>query len=128
MKYKYIIGAVFLVAFSVMAIVSFDGSKIDYADFDEAGSNSKTVQIIGSWVKEKPHNYNSEKNLFEFYMKDDKSNIVKVVYSGGKPNNFDIAPKIVVKGKFENGSFHSNQILTKCPSKYEGTADELQNS
>jgi cytochrome c-type biogenesis protein CcmE len=42
------------------------------------------------------------------------------VIDGGKPNNFDIATSIVVKGKYSGDYLHATEILTKCPSKYEG--------
>lgn len=45
---------------------------------------------------------------------------MRVVYKGTKPNNFEIATNVVVTGKFENGYFHATDVLTKCPSKYEG--------
>jgi cytochrome c-type biogenesis protein CcmE len=33
---------------------------------------------------------------------------------------FDIAACIGVKGKYSGDYFHATEILTKCPSKYEG--------
>jgi cytochrome c-type biogenesis protein CcmE len=54
-------------------------------------------------------------------MTDDEAREVPVEYQGSKPNNFELAESIVVKGKMENGIFVASDILTKCPSKYEGT-------
>lgn len=126
MKKRYIIGSIIIIAFVALAMKSFDSSKIEYADFSKAKEKGKTVQVIGSWVKEKDYVYNSEKNQFEFYMKDEKNNECYVKYNGAKPNNFDIAPMVVIKGKYESGEFHANEILTKCPSKYEGSAEDMK--
>lgn len=127
MNKKLIIGSLILAAFVTMALVSFMNSKIDYSDFSGAEKGA-TVQVIGSWIKERPFEYDSKKNVFSFYMKDKKNNTMKVVYPGAKPNNFEIASQVVVKGKYENRIFQADQILTKCPSKYEGKAEELKQS
>lgn len=120
MKKKYLIGIIVGIVFVILAIYSFDSSKIEYSDFSSARKEHKTVQIIGSWVKELPSNYDNQKNEFKFHLKDEKNEIAEVLYNGGKPNNFDIAPMVVVKGKFEGDIFIASEVLTKCPSKYEG--------
>ena len=126
MNKKYVISGLLLVIFLAIAMFTFDDSKIDYSNFAGATKSAKTVQIIGACVHNKPYKYDSEKNEFSFYMLDDKAKEFKVIYSGSKPNNFDIAPKVVVKGKMENGTFMADEILTKCPSKYEGKAEEVK--
>jgi cytochrome c-type biogenesis protein CcmE len=126
MKTKYIIGTIIAVAFVTIAVFSFDSSKIEYADIEAARQTNKTVQIIGSWDKDVQYNYDSQNNVFTFTMVDESQNSTTVVYTGAKPNNFDIAPMVVVKGKFVDDEFHANNILTKCPSKYEGEFEQLQ--
>ena len=51
--------------------------------------------------------------------------VLPVIYSGAKPNNFEIATSIVTTGAVENGELHASNILTKCPSKYESDGSEL---
>jgi len=43
-----------------------------------------------------------------------------VMYYGVVPGNFDQAKSVVLKGKTENGVFIAEQMLVKCPSKYQG--------
>lgn len=126
MKKKYIIGLAVAIIFIIIAIISIDSNAIEYANFDEAITSGKTVQVTGSWVKEKPTNYEPEKNLFTFYMKDKQNKEVKVVFEGPKPQNFNIANYFVVTGKYNNNIFYATDILTKCPSKYEGKIDDLK--
>ncbi len=126
MNKKYIIGLAVAVAFIVIAVLSLDTSAIEYANFTEAKTSGKKVQVTGSWIKEKPTNYDPENNLFTFYMKDKENNEVKVIHEGPKPQNFNIANYFVVTGKFEGDVFYSTNILTKCPSKYEGQIDDLK--
>ncbi|GAB1371234.1 cytochrome c maturation protein CcmE [Candidatus Kapaibacterium sp.] len=126
MKLKYIIGIAVAAAFVVIAVMSFDSNKIEYADFPKAKESGKVVQVIGSWDKTENYHYDSDKNEFVFKMIDEQGNSSKVVCQGAKPNNFDVAPMVVIKGKFEGERFHAHEVLTKCPSKYEGQFDELK--
>ena len=127
MKKKYIIGIVLGLVFIIIAVMSFDKSKVEYANFSKAKASGKVYQIIGSWVQDKPSDYDITKNQFTFYMRDEASIVTKVVYTGSKPNNFNIAPTVVVKGQYEGDCFKANNLLTKCPSKYEGQDMEEHN-
>lgn len=127
MKKRYIIGAVIAVAFLALALLNFQTTE--YTDIKSAKESGRQVQIIGSWLKDKPFNYDHEKNFFTFYVQDKSENsneIVKVEYEGPRPNNFDIAERVVIKGKFENETFKAVEILTKCPSRYESQIENLK--
>ncbi len=126
MKAKYIITAIIALGFIVLAYSAFDSSKIEYTDFTYAKKTGNTVQVTGSWDKSENYTYDTESNTFTFIMTDEKSNSSKVVYHGAKPNNFDIAPMVVIKGQFENDVFMASEILTKCPSKYEADFDKIK--
>jgi cytochrome c-type biogenesis protein CcmE len=126
MNTKYIIGILVGVAFIIVAYLSFDSTKIEYADFLNAKESGKIVQVIGSWDKSEKYFYDKDKDEFVFKMTDENGNSSHVRVEGAKPNNFDVAPMVVIKGKFEGERFHAKEILTKCPSKYEGQFDELK--
>jgi cytochrome c-type biogenesis protein CcmE len=79
----------------------------------------KTVKATGSWVKERNYDMDKENKIFSFFMKDVDGNVMKVMYHGAMPNNFESSTSIVVTGKYQDGVFHANDILTKCPSKYQ---------
>ena len=53
-----------------------------------------------------------------------KSAQVNVLYSGQMPNTFDAGVDVVVIGKYaSNGALiTADQLQTKCPSKYKGSA------
>ena len=128
MKPRYWIGLIAAIAFVAIGIMTLDSSKIEYGTLQTAKSTGKKMQVKGSWNKELPANYDSKNNVFTFSMKDEKGELVNVVFNGARPNNFDIAESIVVKGKYEGGTFVASDILTKCPSKYEGNAEQLRNN
>ncbi len=127
-KLKIIVGLVIIIVFLVVGFYSFMDSKIEYVDFNNAQITSKTVQVKGDWVKDKESKFDPNTNTFSFYMKDENNNEMQVVLEGAKPNNFDVADAIVAKGKVENGYFHAKEVLTKCPSKYEGQGEDVKNT
>lgn len=126
MNAKIIVAAVVIVVGIVLGAVNFLESNVEYADFATAERSHKKVQVKGEWVKDQESNFDSQKVKFSFYMKDDSNRIVKVVLNGAKPNNFELATSVVAKGKFVDGEFHATDVLTKCPSKYEGTSETMK--
>lgn len=126
MKTKYIIGVLAAICFVVVAIFALNSNAIEYSNLKNASESGKKVQVTGSWVKDKPTNYDAEKNIFTFFMKDKENKEVKVVFNGPKPQNFNIANYFVVTGKLEGSTFFASDILTKCPSKYEGQIEDLK--
>jgi cytochrome c-type biogenesis protein CcmE len=128
MKLRYGIGIALVVIFAGVGVYALNGSKIEYTNLTAAKTNGRKVQVKGTWVKEKGAEYNSTSNLFTFTMTDENKQEVKVIFEGARPNNFDIAESIVVKGRYEGGEFHATDILTKCPSKYEGNVEQLKNT
>jgi cytochrome c-type biogenesis protein CcmE len=122
-KVKTIIGILIIVAVVAAIIPTFLSNKIEYVNFNDAMKKTKTVEVKGKWLKDKESKF--ESNKFSFYMQDDNNSEMKVIYDGAKPNNFEMAEAVVVKGKVKEGVFMANEILTKCPSKYE--AKEMKN-
>lgn len=115
-------------AILVLAWIGFSNlgsSSIEYANIQRAEQLGKTVQIVGTWVKEKGFAYDQNANIFSFSLKDEQGKIVPVQLQGAKPNNFEISVSVVAKGRMENGFFKATMVLTKCPSKYEGQPAEM---
>ncbi|CUS77026.1 cytochrome c-type biogenesis protein CcmE [Candidatus Kryptonium thompsonii] len=125
MKLKIVVGSVLIAGFIIFGAYSFMESNVKYVTIEEAKKTTRKVQIVGEWVKEKESYYDARTNQFIFYLKDDNGDVVKVVHNGAKPNNFEIASHVVVKGRYVDGIFESQEILTKCPSKYQ-SADALK--
>ena len=126
MNIKVILAGVIIVAALVFGGISFVDTNVEYTDFQAASTSHKKVQVKGTWVKEKEAQFDGTKSQFTFYMKDDNGEEVRVVLDGAKPNNFELADAIVVKGRYQDGYFHANDILTKCPSKYEADAETVK--
>lgn len=126
MKKGGIVALIAALLFMVLAFTMFDSSKIEFRDF-EAAEKDKTVKVMGTWDSEDSYEYDVENNLFVFNLTDQKNITRKVIHHGSKPNNFELADMIVVEGTMtESGDFQAEHILTKCPSKYEGSSKEFQ--
>ena|SRR5437868_6108408 len=121
MKRKHIIALVVALGFIGVAAYALVDNKIDYSDFEKASSDGRRAQVAGTYVKEKGSQYDIKSNTFTFTMKDDKGTELPVKYIGVRPNNFELAPKVVCVGKVEGGVFEASDIQTKCPSRYEGS-------
>ena len=120
MNVKVIIGGIIIVAGIVLGAINFFETNVDYGDFADARKTQKKIQVKGEWVKDRESHFDADKVQFSFFLKDDSGDVEKVVLDGARPNNFDIASSVVVKGKFLDGYFHATEVLTKCPSKYQG--------
>ena len=128
MKPKIIVGGLVVVVGIVLGAVNFLDSNVEYGTFETARKAQKKIQVKGEWMRDLQTTFNAQEVKFSFFMKDDNNEVVHVEYAGARPNNFELATSIVAKGKFENGHFAATDILTKCPSKYEGTAQEVKKS
>ena len=121
MKPVYIIGIV-IIALAIGTILTTLSSSSTYADFNEADAHpSSEFHVVGKFIKDKPFFYNPEvnPNQFEFYMIDNKAVSKKIILHKPKPQDFERSEQIVIIGKSSNGGvFEANDILMKCPSKY----------
>jgi len=130
MNVKTILGAIIIIFFIIFGSYSFFETNIEYTDVSGAMRLNKKVQLKGVWNKEKEAHFNAATTQFTFYLLDDAGKECKVILDGAAPNNFEVATSIVAKGQFieEEGYFHATEVLTKCPSKYEADATEVNKS
>lgn len=120
MKPKLIIGIIAIVGFTSLLMYNFGESISTYTTFEKAES-MKTAHVAGVWDDSQDYGFSMETKVFSFYMKDEDGNSKKVVYSKPKPNNFEQADRLVVIGEMRGETFYANDMLMKCPSKYNET-------
>lgn len=117
MKPKVLIGVTAIVAFTSLLMYNFGNSISTYVDFEQAEGMSG-AHVVGVWDDSKEHSFTRESKQFSFYMEDQQGNVRRVVYPKPKPNNFEQADQLVVIGEMEGDIFYANDMLMKCPSKY----------
>jgi cytochrome c-type biogenesis protein CcmE len=120
----YAVGAVLVVAFLAYGTTSFKSNLTPYVSFEEASRSGKKVQVAGGLVENSTKYLDASEEL-RFDMVDEDGNTMTVHYNGVKPGNFEEAVQIVAVGSFTEGVFHAEQLLVKCPSKYQGLEDEV---
>ena len=125
-KMRVVFGVAVLVVFGTMAFLNFNKTVAPYVPFAEAKAATRAVQVAG-FPDHQRARFDPSSKVFQFTMTDDQGDVMPVVFAGAKPGNFDQAEKVVVIGTYEAGIFHANQILVKCPSKYDDmAADKLE--
>ncbi|HSZ24155.1 MAG TPA: cytochrome c maturation protein CcmE [Cytophagaceae bacterium] len=117
------------VAIGIIISTSSDASK--YVSFKEAyemaaqGDHDK-VHVVGKLMKASDgaiqgmfYNPLINPNHFEFVLVDNNKESHSVVYQNAKPQDFDKSEQVVVVGSVKGNVFVADEILMKCPSKYE---------
>ena len=120
MKTKYLIGIPIIIIFVIFGALSFRKTLTPYVSFEEARKSGATVQVIGEIVFSEVK-YDIDAHQLQFPIMDENQDKMMVVYSGTKPSNFEQADRVVVIGRYENEIFVADQLLVKCPSKYQGS-------
>jgi len=115
----YIVGGVMIVAFLAYGASSFKSNLTPYVSFEEAQKSARKVQVAGGLVPDST-SYIEDKEMLQFGIVEDGGETMTVHYEGIKPGNFEEATQIVAIGTYSDGVFHANQLLVKCPSKYQG--------
>ena len=121
MKTKYLIGISVIIIFVIFGALSFRKTLTPYVSFEEAQNSGATVQVIGEVVFSEVK-YDIDTHQLQFPLMNENKEKMMVVYGGTKPANFEQADRVVVIGRYENGAFNADQLLVKCPSKYQGLA------
>jgi len=121
----YAVGGVLVVAFLAYGTTSFKANLTPYVSFEEASRSERKVQVAGGLV-ENSTVYVDESEELRFTMVEEDGDTMTVLYKGVKPGNFEEAVQIVAVGSYGDGVFHAEQLLVKCPSKYQGLEDNVQ--
>lgn len=118
MKTKYIVGVLIIVIFIIFAVFSLKDSLTPYVSLEEAKKSGEFVQVKGYRV-DGSAKFDLENKIFLFKMTDDQGQEFDVTYDGVKPSNFEQATEVIAIGRYADRKFKADQILVKCPSKYQ---------
>lgn len=120
-KWMYVLGIILIAGFAVLMAVEMKSAATPYVTSvrDVTGSHGGSVQFKGA-IDHSKTSYDRADHELRFLLKDDAGKSLAVRYDGPKPGNFDSADTAVVRGVYSNGYMKADQLLLKCPSKYEG--------
>jgi len=119
-RYRTIIGLAAIVVFGALGIWSLTTTATPYVGFAKARVYNGDVQVLGK-VEHDRTTYDDSAKALVFYIIDENGDRMEVRYSGTRPGNFEQAESVVCVGRYRDGVFYANNLLIKCPSKYEGT-------
>lgn len=122
MNVKRIVGIVAIVLFTSLLMVNFGNSISTYVTFEDAADRSN-AHVVGVLDDTQPFGFSTESMQFSFHMKDQEGNVRRVVYPRPQPNNFEQATQLVVIGHMRNNTFYAEDMLMKCPSKYNDASE-----
>lgn len=116
--------AVALIAMAIaIGVTGFKKTMTPYINFAAARNTSAQVQVNGT-LADKNYVLKTDQQYLRFNLKDLKGDVMPVEYRGVIPGNFDQAVSIVAIGRYQADHFEAEQLLVKCPSKYQELADE----
>jgi len=103
----------------VLMMTAFSNSATPYASAKEAkAAPGKKFHVVGTIVPGSLDS-NVREGTVNFLLKDELGETISVHYKGHAPANLATATKVNAVGKFENGTYKSEKLLLKCPTKYE---------
>lgn len=119
----YIVGSLLLVIFAGFSYTKFTDTLTPYVSYEDARLSKRQVQVAGG-LEKGTSGYDEAGSFLHFSLVDPATpgKTMKVRYHGLKPANFEDAVSIVAIGTFDPqlGEFVANDLLVKCPSKYQG--------
>lgn len=128
MKKSYLFG-ILIIAACVMIIIATAGDASTYVSFREAqkisaDGHQNKVHVVGHLKKTSDGEIigiepSEDKLSFSFIMVDEHNQEQKVYYKQPMPADFTRSEQVVVIGSYHNTTFVADQILMKCPSKYQ---------
>lgn len=122
MNIKLYLGIGSIVLFTSLLMYNFGNSIDTYVNFEQAETRASS-HVVGTWDDTQDWGFSRETMRFSFHMKDQDGNVRRVVYPRPKPNNFEQATQLVVIGEMRDNIFYANDMLMKCPSKYNDASE-----
>ncbi len=113
------IAIIIVIAVAIGAIITTINDASTYVGFAKAQEVPGTkYTVIGYLDKEAAMDYNAKANTFVFTAIDKEGEKSKVFYNQPKPQDFERSEEITMKGFATDSAFVAEEILMKCPSKY----------
>ncbi len=113
------IAIIIFIAIAIGAIMVTINDASTYVGFNQALEQKGTkYTVIGYLDTDAPMDYDARANRFTFTAIDKEGEKQKVFYNQPKPQDFERSEEITMKGFATDSAFVAEEILMKCPSKY----------
>ncbi len=118
MKLSSVIALVLVIAGIAFTVRAFVNNTSPYVKVNQLATRGQHVHLPLKPLHETVQF--DVKTMTLTFEGEDETGRVKVIYPKGKPNNFEAATQVVVIGSYKDGVFYAEDMLVKCPSKYQG--------
>lgn len=115
-----VISGVVAVAAITGVVLAFSNGGSPYVTWAQAQQmkGDAHLHLAGDLLKDSMSQDLTHHTL-RFKLKDQDGAVVTVIHTGEVPQNMSEVTKVVAIGHADGGVFTSDQLLVKCPSKYE---------
>lgn len=131
---KFIAGGLLLLAFvAFLGVQIVQATRTTGAYFMTVGElktratslQGQRVRVNGN-VVQGTENWQPQAMTLKFSIQDEQGAALPVVFNGPRPDNFQRAASAIVEGELlPDGSFQAENLLLKCPSRYEEEPSEV---
>jgi cytochrome c-type biogenesis protein CcmE len=126
-----VVGAFILGAISYLMFSGISDSMVYYYTVSEALDmeqelSSRGIRVSGYVQAGSIQKDNSQSQVEFLVFEKESDQTLPVIYQGIIPDTFKDNAEVLVEGMYrsEEGRFHANVLLAKCPSKYEALGPE----
>jgi len=123
MNLKALVALALVVVAVAIGVTSFKKTVTPYISFAEARRSAGLVQVNGV-LADKQYVLKQDEQFLSFRLRDARGEVLPIEYRGVIPGNFDQATSIVAIGRYHDDKFEAEQLLVKCPSKYQAEAEK----
>ena len=131
-KLKFIIGGLIIaLAIIYLGYGAIKNTGAYYIPLNELNENpqayvNRKIRFSGAIVKGS-EDWDAINLLLKFKMSDEQGRTILVSFHGSRPSNFDEATEAIVEGSMlSSGVFKADNLMLKCPSRYEEAPEANQ--
>ncbi len=130
LKVGYLVGGAVVLGFIaiVIAMTLSTGSywlTVSELQADASRYAGEHVRVSGAVVVGSD-DWNAQEVTLRFNVSDENGAELPIVFFGPRPDNFQRATEAIVEGRLlPDGSFQADNLLLKCPSRYEEEPEQV---
>ncbi len=130
-KIKFIIGgAMIALAVFYLVYMGIQSNATYFLTIDELYAKSATMQNqavrISGKVDEKTITFNNKELILAFDVVSESGQRMPIIFNGPRPDQMREGSEAIIEGKYDGTIFKAQNLLLKCPSKYEGEPEQIQ--
>jgi cytochrome c-type biogenesis protein CcmE len=111
-------GLAIIIAALAFGAKAFVTNLTPYVSFPEARKAQASVQVMGKLDKS---SISTDAGQLLFTIVSPDGDRLPVSFTSARPSNFSMATEVTAIGTYDGQVFRANNLLVKCPSKYQGT-------